>query len=695
MARSGPALLAAATACLVACTYTFNVPDDAQISCSDGGVPCPDGWHCEVARGRCAKNGSVVEVPEIRVPTATISTSEDGGAASLAVTLGATPTAPVRVPVVSTLLSEATVFPPELAFDDTNWNQPQTVTVVGVRDQVVDGDQAYEVVVGPPISTDGRYSALQAIRIPGTNADFDTAEIRASPNSITTSESDTPATATPVQVTLSSRPNGVVIVPVASSDTTEATVTPDSLAFDAGTWNVPQTIRVVGVDDPFPIADGRHPFQVLLGPATSAADGHFKGVTATVDGFNVDNDSPGVRIQSSTGLYTYEPNSSAYAYVSLFTQPTSDVTISFTSLNTDQVTVDPTTAVLTFDAGNWNQEQYVVINPVDDPYDEIPQYAPWTVLSGNAVSTDPNYSGLTVDDITGFNTDDEVAGLLFDGSQFGNYTTFENAGPKQIQVTLSSKPHGQVTIRPASADTSRLVVAPAQITLDTNTWSTGAVMTVTPVDDNIRQYDQSVEITFSVTAALPTQDPGYQNPMVNSLSVYIQDDERIIFTTSTTVAGELSDLGGGTYYVVDSYCYTDPGQSQLFNTAYALVAIDNAPYNLQRIASVTPNLGDGQNWILSAGKNYIADTKTGPVIGRANAKGFFDFPLSHPLTTAGDVWTGLETDWTTSSTNCGNWEDNISNLVGRTGASGSTTATALVGGTATCDSPRHLLCVEQ
>lgn len=696
MSRSGPVLLAAAAALVVACTYTFEVPDTAQISCADGGAPCPDGWDCDVGAGRCVVHGSVLEVPEIRVsPSASITTVESGGAASLAVRLGATPTAAVRVPVVSTRPSEATVFPPELTFDGSSWNQAQTVTVQGVKDQVVDGPQPYEVVLGPPASNDARFSSLPELRIAGTNADSDTAQIVASPTSITTSESDTPATPTPIQVSLSSRPSAVVIVPVASSDTGEATVSPATVAFDAGTWNVPQTILAVGVDDPSPIADGRHPFQVNLGPATSA-DPHFQGATGSVAGQNVDNDSPAVLIQPSTGLHSYEPNYATYAYVKLATQPTSDVTVTFTSLDTNQVTVDPATRVLTFDAGTWDQYQYVNILPVDDPYDEIPDDVAWTVQTSNAVSADPNYSGIDVEDIAGINTDDDVSGLLFDGNSYGSFSIAENAPPKQILVTLSSRPHGAVTIRPASANTGKVLVSPSQITLDQNTWSTGAAMTVTPVDNAIREYDPSVDITFSVTAALPTQDPGYQNPTLSPMTVTLQDDERIIFTTSTARGGDMTDPFGGTYFVLDSYCYNDAAQGQLFYTSAALMAVDNPGFGLQRIASVTPNAGDGQmGWVLSAGRNYLSETRTGPVIGRANDKNLFDFPLAHALTTAGDAWTGLEADWTTSGTNCAAWADSGNANMGRYGASGSTGSTALAGGTAPCDSPHRILCVEQ
>ncbi|HYV46403.1 MAG TPA: DUF1554 domain-containing protein [Myxococcaceae bacterium] len=698
MARSGPVLLAVAAATVVACTYTFEVPDGSQITCSDGGEPCPDGWHCEVDQGRCAKNGSVVEVPEVRVqPTTAIATAEKGAssAASLAVVLGATPTAPVRVPVISTRPAEARVLPQELIFDDSNWDQAQTVTVQGVPDDVVDGPQPYEVVVGPPASNDSRYSSLAEIRIPATNADSDVPTIRASPPSITTSESDTPATPQSIQVRLSAQPSAVVIVPVSSSDAGEATVSPAALAFDGGTWDTPQTVLVVGVDDPFPIADGRAPYQINLGPAVST-DPHFQGATGSVDGHNTDNDSPGVRIYGATGLNTYEPNYAAYAYVSLFTQPTADVSITFTSLTTDQVTVDPASRVLTFDAGNWDQDQYVIIQPVDDPYDEIPADVDWTVQSSNTVSPDPNYSNLVVDDIIGQNHDEEVSGLKFDDSFYGSYSTMEAIdSPKQIRVTLSSKPHGAVTVRPASANSSKVVVSPTQFTLDENTWNVGTVMTVTALDNNIREYDPTVDITFSVTAAFPLLDPGYQNPVIDPLQVTIQDDERIIFTTTAGHTGNMQDPGGGSYFILDSLCYTDPVQGQqLFYTSAAMLSVDNPLFT--RIASVTANQGDQQaNWVLAKGRNYISETRNGPVIGRANDKNLLDFPLAHALTAAGDAWTGLEAGWTNSGTNCAAWVDDTSANMGRAGTSNATSSAAIAGGTASCDGLRRILCVEQ
>src|SRR3954465_2869089 len=119
MARSGPGWVMSAAALAVAvadCTYKFDdIPQAAQIACSDGGAPCPDNWECDESVGRCRLIRSVPEVPEIRVsPGGALTTKEpvagqSVGTASLAVTLGATPTAPVRLLVVSTRTSEAQV----------------------------------------------------------------------------------------------------------------------------------------------------------------------------------------------------------------------------------------------------------------------------------------------------------------------------------------------------------------------------------------------------------------------------------------------------------------------------------------------------------------------------------------------------------------------------------------------------------
>ncbi len=693
MSRSGPVLLVAAATLAAACDYKFDVPPNAQISCRDGGAPCPDGWDCDATLGRCVVHGSVVEIPELRVSfTSPLATAESGGAAALAVALGATPTSPVRIPVVSTRPGEATAFPPELTFTASSWNQPQTVTVQGVRDSLLDGDQAYEIVLGPPITDDARYGGLAAVRIPGTNDDEDVARVITVPPAVTTSESDTQAT--PIQVYLSSRPSNVVVVPVGSSDTAEATVTPASVAFDAGNWSTPQIIRVIGVDDPAPVADGRRPYSIQLGPAASADTG-FQGVQGSVAGQNDDNDSPGVRVDTGgSNLYVYERFGSSYFSVSLFTQPSADVSVTFTSLNPAEVTVEAP-ATVTFNSSNWQYPQYVNVAGVDDEYDDAQNETPWVIQSSNAVSADPNYGGFNVADVSGVTADDDVPGVLFDNYPYGSVSGPENAAPTTVKVSLAVRPRGPVTISPFSPSMGRVAVTPATITLDTSTWSAGAQLTITPVDNNVREGDQSVELTFSATAG--AQDPGYQNLLVPSFWVYLQDEERIIYTLNQAQDGDMAVGFNPQYAEPDNLCGQDPTSwMELFGYPMAMVASPGPPESYyQRIASLTPGQGDGQSsWVLQAGRNYVRGTRNGPVIGRANARNLLDFPLQNALSTSTKYWTGLNQDWTTSASTCTTWNNNAAATLGQSGGGG-TTAAAISSTAESCAGALLMLCVEQ
>ena len=55
--------------------------------------------------------------------------------------------------------SEGTVGPVSVRFTSANWNVPQTVTVTGANDLVVDGNVAYTIVTGAATSSDSTRAA--------------------------------------------------------------------------------------------------------------------------------------------------------------------------------------------------------------------------------------------------------------------------------------------------------------------------------------------------------------------------------------------------------------------------------------------------------------------------------------------------------------------------------------------------------
>jgi len=213
-------------------------------------------------------------------------TTEAGGIATFEVVLGSAPFADVMIPIASSDTNEGTVSTGSLLFTAGNWNVAQTVTVTGVDDAVADGDAAYTVLIGPATSGDTGYNGLDPADVALTNTDDDTPGITVTPTSSPiTTEAGGVAT---FEVVLGSQPLSDVMIPIASSDTSEGTVSTGSLLFTAGNWNVAQMVTVTGVDDA--VADGDAAYTVLIGPATSSDTGYNGLDPADVALTNTDND---------------------------------------------------------------------------------------------------------------------------------------------------------------------------------------------------------------------------------------------------------------------------------------------------------------------------------------------------------------------------------------------------------------------
>ena len=100
-----------------------------------------------------------------------LQTSETGLTASFTVVLTSQPTSDVTIPVSSSDTTEGTVSTSSLTFTSADWNVPQTVTVTGQPDAVVDGNVAYTIDLGPSTSLDPNYNALPTKSVAVTNFD--------------------------------------------------------------------------------------------------------------------------------------------------------------------------------------------------------------------------------------------------------------------------------------------------------------------------------------------------------------------------------------------------------------------------------------------------------------------------------------------------------------------------------------------
>jgi len=115
------------------------------------------------------------DVASIQVSAASAPTSEAGGIATFKVVLGSKPTAAVSIPIASNTPAEGAPDVAKLTFTTDDWSVPQTVTVTGIDDDIVDGPQSYKIVLGKPTSTDAAYAAFDPDDVTLTNTDDDVA----------------------------------------------------------------------------------------------------------------------------------------------------------------------------------------------------------------------------------------------------------------------------------------------------------------------------------------------------------------------------------------------------------------------------------------------------------------------------------------------------------------------------------------
>ena len=106
-------------------------------------------------------------------PTSGLVTTETGGAATFTVVLNALTYNDVTIQLTSSDLTEGTVFPSSLTFTNGNFFTPQTVTVTGVNDALVDGNIAYTIKTSAAVSDNNDFKGIDPSDVSVTNIDND------------------------------------------------------------------------------------------------------------------------------------------------------------------------------------------------------------------------------------------------------------------------------------------------------------------------------------------------------------------------------------------------------------------------------------------------------------------------------------------------------------------------------------------
>ncbi|MFA6475056.1 MAG: DUF2341 domain-containing protein [Patescibacteria group bacterium] len=420
----------------------------------------------------------------------------------------------------------------------TAGNTSTTISPTIVNDQIDDDNETIIVTLSAPTNATLGANTEHTFTI----TDNDVAGVTVGAISGNTTEANGTATYT---VVLNTQPTGNVEVDSTSNDSTEGTVTTGStLTFTSVNWATPQTVTVTGVNDD--VDDGNISYQSLVTVnAGNTLDSVYDAINpADVSVTNTDNDTAGVTITETSGSTGVTEGGATDTYaVVLNTEPTANVTITATG-NADVSVSDP----LVFTSANWSTSQNITVTAANDSLDETsPETATITHV---ATSSDGNYTGITVADVTANVTDNDTAGITV-GTISGN--TSESGTTATFTVVLTSEPTADMTMPLSSSDTTEGTVSAATLTFTALNWSVPQTVTVTGVDDEVDDGN----ITYSIILdATTSSDTNYNNLNPDNVSVINTDNDTatVLPTAGLTITaptGGITLTEGG-----DSATYT-------------------------------------------------------------------------------------------------------------------------------------------
>ncbi|WP_232369492.1 DUF1554 domain-containing protein [Leptospira abararensis] len=240
-------------------------------------------------------------------------------------------------------------------------------------------------------------------------------------------------------------------------------------------------------------------------------------------------------------------------------------------------------------------------------------------------------------------------------------------------------PKDPVSVQVIVSNSSYATVSPPSFVWTSSDWSVTKSIAVTAVNDTIINGTRNFSIRLVVTSndsSMRLQD--------QIISMEIIDNDKIIFTTSSSYTGILGGVFGA-----DAICQAD-AKCPVGKICKAMLADGGSGV---RRASLTAGVGDGQiDWVLKPFSTYLRnDSPT--VIGTTTAASLFTFPIVGIRPTSATAWTGLSADWTNNGNHCGSWTVDSGN--GNAGDTAGTGTAAIGFSSFPCNSNLPFYCVEQ
>ena len=226
--------------------------------------------------------------------------SESGTSDDFIVVVYQQPENQIVFSITSSDTSEVEVLTNELIFTRDNWNYAQYVQVLGVDDDLRDGDQQSEVTIAVDTSrSDATFAQVESIEILVTNLDDENTPGILVEETNGSTQVDENGSSDSVFIRLATEPQqGNVVLDIQVDDDTEIQTNLNRLEFSSSDWYLPQQLSVTGVDDI--LTDGSQKSNIVIAVLDDESDDAFDSlediriqVITTDDDEGQDNQNPG------------------------------------------------------------------------------------------------------------------------------------------------------------------------------------------------------------------------------------------------------------------------------------------------------------------------------------------------------------------------------------------------------------------
>ena len=392
--------------------------------------------------------------------------SEYGGVEMYTLRLKDEPTENVTIDLTSSFVgaeAPATLDRSSVTFTTTNWSTPQTITVTGANDTVVNKEDRTMSIIH---TISGSQTSLGSVEV--IVKDNEGYRLRLSSYSGALKGKGSKLT---YDVSLYKRPTGSVTVAVASSDTRAVTVSPATLTFNSSNYDTKWTVTLTAKQDvDKTVTISNNPSGGGYAPANA------EDFTAQLS--DSGDEVPGVIISPTSLKISENSRDPVFYTVVLNKKPEGNVIITPYSDNeelvkvfsmVDLATLTPTK--LTFTPADWDTPQKLYLLGVND--DVKNNSSRKTSISHSVWRGDDKYD---VGSVSVEVLDDDIAGIEISQEKL---VTIKKDQETTYTVRLTSQPTSNVEVKLTTIDTKYIKFTPDKLTFTPSNYSRPQIVRVT------------------------------------------------------------------------------------------------------------------------------------------------------------------------------------------------------------------------